>query len=469
MPSLRAATNAPAIPRQAWRTLGITSIVVFMVSLEITIISLALPEISDAFPDASDATLSWILTTYNIGVASLLLLSGWWADKAGRKKVFLIGLAFFTIGSVLASASQNITMLIFARGIQAIGGAIQYPAGLALLLPAFPPERRQSAIGIWGAMGALAAAVGPSLGSVLVDLAGWRSIFAINVPVAILAILFGYFWLEESHGEVPEGRVDLIGVPLASIGVGAIILGIVQAEQWGAGSPAQLATIALGILLVAAFVVRSRSHPAPLFDLALLKLRSFSDANLGMTAFTMAFFSWLVTLPTFIQDHWNWSVLETGFAIAPGPLVAMLVSPQFGRIADRIGPAPVLMVGGLCGAVGMIWHRVFITLEPNYVVMVLIPGAFIGVAAGASFAMSVAAALRDVAPGQFGMAGAGRTTIFQLAIAVGIALGFGMTVGADTSAEALTKIQQLWIVCAVLYFVEFLVFWKRYPRAISPA
>lgn len=436
-----------------------------MVSLEITIIALALPAIRDAFPDSSDATLSWILTTYNIGVASLLLLAGWWADKAGRKKVFLIGLSFFAVGSVIAAVAQSIEMLIVARAVQSIGGAIQYPAGLALLLPAFPVERRQTAIGIWGAMGALAAAVGPSVGALLVDALGWRSIFAINVPVAALALVVGYLWLDEGLGQVAPGRVDVIGVPLASIGVGAIILGIVQAEVWGPGSPAQIASIAVGVVLVAAFVVRSRSHPAPLFDLGLLNLRSFRDANLGMIAFTMAFFSWLVTLPTFLQDHWDWSVLQTGFAIAPGPLIAMITSPPLGRLADRIGPAPVLMLGGLAGTIGMILHWALISLEPNFALMILLPGAFIGVAAGSSFAMLVAAAMRDVPPPQFGMAGAGRTTIFQLAIAVGIALGFGLTVGADSAADALSRSQRLWLVCAALYFTEFLVFWKRYPRA----
>lgn len=454
----------PEIPRSAWRTLSITSVVVFMVSLEITIIALALPEIRQAFPDASDSTLSWILTVYNIGVASLLLLSGWWADKSGRKKVFLVGLAFFALGSIIAAVAPTVELLIVARAIQSIGGAIQYPAGLALLLPAFPTERRQMAIGIWGAMGALAAAVGPSVGAIVVEALGWRAIFGINVPVAILAFIAGRMYLEESKGEVPEGRVDVIGVPLASVGVGAIILGIVQAGEWGPGSPAQVITIVVGIVLVIAFIVRSRTHPAPLFDLKLLKLRSFSDANLGMVAFTVAFFSWLVTFPTFIQDEWGWSVLETGFAIAPGPLIAMIASPPLGRIADRIGPAPVLMLGGISGAIGLILHRLLITLEPNYVLMVLLPGAFIGIAAGSSFAMVVGAAMRDISPAQFGMAGAGRSTIFQLAVAVGIAFGFAITLGAETSEQALDFNRRLWLAGAALYFVQFLIFWKRYPH-----
>jgi EmrB/QacA subfamily drug resistance transporter len=461
--------TAPAISTQAWRTLAITSVVVFMVSLELTIIALALPEIGDAFPAASDATLSWILTVYNIGVASLLLFSGWWADKSGRKKVFLIGLALFATGSVLAAVAPTIELLIVARGIQSIGGAVQYPAGLALLLPAFPVERRQMAIGIWGAMGALAASVAPSFGAVLVNAFGWRSIFAINVPVAILAIIAGRIWLDESRGEVPESRVDLIGVPLASIGVGAIILGIVQAGEWGPGSPAQIFTIVLGIVLVVAFIVRSRTHPAPLFDLDLLKLRSFSDANIGMVAFTMAFFSWVVTLPTFMQDEWSWSVLEAGFAIAPGPLIAMLTSPPLGRLADRIGPAPVLMLGGLSGAIGLGLQRLVVTLEPNYLLMILLPGSFVGLAAGCSFAMLVGAAMRDVPPAQFGMAGAGRSTMFQLAIALGVALGFGLTAGTESGIEALAANRRLWVVGAVFYFLQFLVFWKRYPRDVPTA
>ena len=174
----------------------------------------------------------------------------------------------------------------------------------------------------------------------------------------------------------------------------------------------------------------------------------------------------LITLPSFIQDQWGWSVLRTGFAIAPGPVIAMLVSPPVGKLADRIGPAPVLMLGGIAGTIGLVIQRAVTTLEPNYLLMILLPGVFVGIAAGCSFAMTVAAAMRDVSPNQFGMAGAGRSTIFQLAIALGVALGFGLTVGADSAAEALTLIRRLWIVCAVLYFIEFLVFWKRYPEPL---
>ncbi len=434
-----------------------------MVSLEITVIALAFPEIERAFPDTSSSTLSWVLTAYSIGVASFLLIAGWYADALGRKKVFLLGLIIFAIGSVAATVAWTAPVLIGARVVQSIGGAIQYPAGLALLLEAFPADRRQAAIGIWGAMGALAAAAGPTLGGLLVDAFGWRSIFAINLPVALVALWRGRHDLAESTGRAQRGEVDLIGVPLASVGVGVIILGIVQLEQWSAGSPAFLGTSIVGLALLIGFVVRSRRHPAPLLDLRLFTLRSYSVANLGAIAFTIAFFSWLVTLPTFLQEAWGWSIRRTGFAIAPAPFLSMILSPIFGRFADRIGLRVLLMTSAMAGAIGLILHIVVVGSEPDLLLGIVVPGVFIGIAAGAGFSMSVAAIMRDVPPAQFGVAGAARTTIFQLALALGIAAGFAITAGATAPLERLDRIEAVWVLGAAMYAVQFVVYLLAYP------
>lgn len=450
--------------RLGQRTLLITSAAVFMVSLEITIIALAFPQIQEAFPDTSEATLSWVITAYNIGVASLLLLSGWWADNAGRKKVFLIGLLAFAAGSLLAGVAWSAPVLIGSRVLQSIGGAIQYPAGLALLLSAFPPEKRPSAIGVWGAMGALAAALGPSLGGLLVEAFGWRSIFVINVPVAVAAAIAGSRWLEESRLPDVPARVDVIGVPLASLGIGAVLLGVVQAESFGVGSPVMVGAILVGLAMVVAFLVRSRRHPHPLFDLGLFSIRTYAIANALTVLFVMAFFSWLVTMPTFIQEEWGWSVLRTGFAIAPGPLVAMVFSMRAGHVAERIGAAPILAIGGFAGMAGLLLQRAVFDGTPDYVVELLLPNLLIGVAAGCSFSMLVAAAMSEVPPAQFGMAGAGRTTIFQLGVAAGVAMGFAITAGAETSSEALSSMQTLFLVCAALYGIQFAVFTWFFPR-----
>jgi EmrB/QacA subfamily drug resistance transporter len=447
----------------------VTSLVGFMVSLEITIIALALPEIREQFPDASESTLSWIITAYNIGVASLLLVSGWAADRYGRKRLFLLGLGIFALGSLASGFAPNAELLIVFRVLQSIGGAMQFPAGLALLLPAFPFERRQMAIGIWGAMGGLAAALGPPIGGVLVGIFSWRAVFLINVPIALFAMIAGRSWLVESVGETAGGqpmvdRVDLISIPLASLGVGVIILGIVQSESWGLFSPSTTAAMAVGLFLIALFVLRSRSHPAPLFDLGLFRLRSYWLGIIGTTAFVIGFFGFFVPFPTFIQEAWGWSPIKTGLALVPGPTLAAVLSPPLGRLADRVGNGPILAVGGVAGVVAMSLHLTLTGDEPSLLLGVILPGLFLGVAAGCSFAMSVGAVMRDVPAFRFGMAGAGRTTVFQLSVAVAIALAVAVVGRADTVVERVDAARNGWWLCLGFFAAQAVIFGLFFPR-----
>jgi EmrB/QacA subfamily drug resistance transporter len=466
--------TAPAvrvpIERRAWLTLVITATAGFMVSLEITVISLALPEIRAAFPDADPTTLSWIFTAYNIGVASLLLLSGWLADKAGRKKIFLTGLAVFAIGSLGSGAAVGVGMLIICRVVQAVGGSMLYPSGLALLLPAFPIERRSFAVGVWGAMGALAAALGPTVGALLVEGFGWRAVFFVNLPVAAAGFVLGLRFLKESKGQVVHGRVDVLSVPLAAIGVGLLVLGITKGDDWGWASASTIGCFAGAVVLLVAFVMRSHRHPRPLFDLDLFRLRSYTIANVGTVLFTMAFFGWLTLMPSFIQALWGWSVLHTGFAIAPGPLLAGLVSGPIGGIADRVGFRPVLILGGATGAAGLAWLAVFTDATPDYVKEMLIPGLLLGISAGCCFAMLVGAAMRDVPPPRFAMAGAGRTTVFQLAIALGIAVAAAIVGAATPTPDAVVDAYRAsWWVGAACMGAMAVLFAVAYPAHRSVA
>lgn len=457
------ADEALVIPKQSWWTLGITATAGFMVSIEITVISLAFNEIQDSFDGTSRATLSWIFTAYNIGIAALLLLSGWAADRYGRKRLFLAGLAVFALGSLASGLSVDAPTLIASRVLQSVGGAMQFPAGLALLLPAFPIERRGMAVGIWGATGALAAAIGPSIGAFLINGFGWRSVFLVNIPVAILAIVLGSRILEESRADDLPDRVDPIGIPVASFGVGLLVLAIAQTETWGVFGPWTLLCVAGSAALLWYFVRRTRSHPAPLFDLALLKITSYRVAFVGTLCFCAAFFGWFVVLPAFLLEWWDWSVVTTGLAIMPGPTLAAVVSPVVGRLADKHGLGPVLAVGGVAGAIGVALHLMFTDLEPNYVLGLLIPSLFIGVAAGCSFAMLVAATMRDVPPARFGMGGAGRTTVFQLAIALGIAVAAAIVGDPTSGTEALSSYRLLWVVVLGLFAAQAIVFLVLYP------
>ena len=449
----------------AYRTLFVTSLVGFMVALEITVIALARDEIAHAFPQASAAALSWIITAYNIGVASVLLPAGWLADRFGRRRVFLWGLAIFGVGSLLSGLAPSAELLIASRVVQSLGGALQFPSGLALLLTAFPIERRQMAIGVWGAMGGLAAALGPSVGALLVEGLGWRSVFLINVPVVSIALLLGPTWLAESRGDTVARRVDLVGVPLASIGVGTFVLAIVQVSDWGWSAPGTLASIGLGVLLLSLFIMRSHRHPAPLFDLSLFRLRSYLVGNLGTVAFATAFFAWLIMLPEFLQRAWEWSVLKSGFAIAPGPMVSSLCAPLAGRLADRLrSPRPLLVVGGLLGVAATAMHLAWTGTEPSYVMGLLVPGIVIGLCAACGFAPLVGAAMRDVPPPRFAMAGAGRTTIFQLSVALGVAAAIGIVGRPGSPGGFLSGMRWVWVLSLALFAAQALLFATAYPR-----
>ncbi|MEM8924322.1 MAG: DHA2 family efflux MFS transporter permease subunit [Actinomycetota bacterium] len=457
-----------AITRSSWLTLATTALVGFMVSLEITVISLALPEIRQAFAGTAESTLSWIITAYNIGLASLLLVAGWAADRYGRRRVFVTGLVVFGASSALAGLAPSIEVLIGARVVQSIGGAMQFPSGLALLLTAFPQERRQMAIGVWGAMGGLAAAVGPPLGGFLVGLFGWPSVFLINVPVAALATVGAWLWIAESRGEEVDGRVDLISIPLGTIGVGAIVLGIVNGGEWGWADTRTIVTFVVGVVLIAAFLLRSARHPRPLFDLALFRIPSFSVGNLGSILFVVAFFAYFVPLPTFIQEVWGWSVLRTGLVLIPGPLTAAVLSPPMGRLADRVGVAPVLVIGGIAGAFGMGGQLLATTTEPR-ALAVIGPGIAVGVAAGCSFAMLVGATMQDIPPQRYAMAGAGRTTVFQLAVALAIAVAVAVIARPADAESHLGAVRTVWIISGCLYLGQAAVFGLGFPRRHRPS
>ena len=436
-------SDLPPVGRDGWRTVGIASASVFMVSMEITVISLAFPEIREQFSKASESALSWIFSAYNIGVASLLLIGGWLSERYGHKRIFLTGVSIFLLGSVVAGFAVSSEMLIGARVVQAAGGALQSPSGLALVL---------------------AAVAGPTLGALLVEAFGWRAVFLINIPVIGVALVLGRRWLPDTPPSPGTDDVDLVSVPLAGVGVGALVLGIVQGETWGWASAAVIGSFALGLVLVVAFAVRSSRHPAPLFDLELYRLRSYSVANIASVFFAFAFFGWLVPLPTLIQSVWGWSVLTTGFAIAPGPLMAFFVAPPAGRIADRIGNRLILTVCGSSGAIGMGLFIINFGAEPQYLSDILLPSLFIGVAAGTGFSQLVGAAMRDVPPHQYAMGGAGRTTAFQMAIALGVAVAVAIIGRPASPAEALAAYEDSWLVGVAAYVAMAAIVAVLYPN-----
>src|SRR5215210_5184003 len=262
--------------QRKWQVLLVTSVAVFMSFLDVTIVNIAFPDIRASFGDSSLASLSWILNAYNIVFAALLVPAGRLADRFGRRRTFVAGLLTFLAASVAAGLAPSVEVLVGARVVQAAGAAPLVPTSLALLLPEFPLSQRATATGIWGATGAIAAALGPSLGGALVDTAGWRWVFFVNLAIGLPALIPARRLLREAREPSPGPLPDGVGAGLLVAAVALLSLGIVKGEDWGWGSGRVAGALAAGVVLLVLFGVRSSRHPAPVVEPALFRVRSFA-------------------------------------------------------------------------------------------------------------------------------------------------------------------------------------------------
>lgn len=463
---LRESVSASEASRSGW-TVVLASVAVFLIALEITIISVALPEIEAAFPASSRATLSWIFTAYNVGVASLMLIAGWLAERHGRKRIFLLGMAIFALGSIVSGVAPHVAVLITGRVVQAIGGALLLPASLALILHAVEPEKRDASIGIWGAMAGLAAAVGPTLGALLVNAAGWRWVFLINVPVALLALALGPRVLNESFDPEAQTGVDLLGPPLGAAGVAALVFAIVAAGVRGLLAPVVLGAAAVAVVLLVGFVRRTRAHHSPLFPPGLAAVPTYRSGALGTLVFGAGFAGWLVLAPTFLVEVWDYSIVEAGFAIAPAPVAMAITAGPAGTLCAKYGYRLIITLGALfCVAAVALW--LVSVHETSTYVATFLPGAILlGVGVGIGFPMLTAASMHDVPPTRYAVGAAGNTTIRQVALALGISIAVAIVGTADTATNDLKAFRVSWAVCGVFFILTAAVIAACYPSTTS--
>lgn len=345
---MNASTASPPteVSREAWLALAVATSAAFLVVIDVSVVNVALPSIAEDFT-ATTTELSWVVSGYNIALASLVLLAGRLADRRGRRKIFILGVIGFLAGSALCGLAPGAGSLIAARIVQAIGGAMLTPASLAMVLPQFPLAKRGVAIGVWGAMGALGAAFGPSVGAFLIEASSWRLIFLINVPIGILVVIAATRLVPESRDETATGPLDLVGVPIGVAGVALVMWGIVRSESAGITDASVLGLIVIGLALIPVVVWRSARHPAPLLDLSLFRSRSFSVATAAFWVYSLGFTAGFLLNSFMLQRLWGMSVLETGFALTPGPIVGAISSAPLGSVSDRIGHRWVVAAGAL--------------------------------------------------------------------------------------------------------------------------
>ncbi|WP_419850268.1 MFS transporter [Candidatus Poriferisocius sp.] len=453
------------VERRSWLALGAATAAAFMVVVDVSIVNVAFPSIQKSL-DASNAALSWIVSGYSITVGSFLLLSGRLADRQGRRKMFNLGLVIFAVGSLFCGIAPQVEVLIAARVVQALGGSLIMPSSLAMVLPEFPVSRRSAAIGMWGAMGALGAAFGPSIGALLINGLGWRWIFYVNLPIAALVFAATARLVRESRDEDTEGRLDVVGVPVGTLALALVMVAIVQGEGWGYGDYRIIVFAVVGVVLLPLVIWRSRSHPNPLLDLSLFSYRSFSAATASFGLYALGFVPGFLMSSLLLQDLWGLTVLEAGLGLTPGPIMASALSVPIGRMADRWGHRWLLTSGVvLCGvsyALLLVWAG-----ESSAYFSVFLPAnVLLGIGVGLSIATFVSAAMSDVPPPRFAIANATTRTVQQVCFALGIAVVIALFNSAP-SGDPLSGFQRAWIWVIATYAASALVIMVAFPSGTA--
>jgi EmrB/QacA subfamily drug resistance transporter len=424
----------------------------FLVFLDTTIVNIAFPDISASFPEASRGLLSWVLDGYFVVIAALLVPAGGLADRFGHKRVFLWGLALFTLASLLCAVAPSLEALIAFRVLQGAGAAAIAPTSLAIVLDSFPAEKRATGVGLWGAAAAAAAATGPTLGAALVELDSWRLVFLVNLPLGAGLLIAGRRLLTHQAGR--DSRLpDLPGALMLALGLAAVTLGIVEGNDWGWNSAGTLASFAVAAVLLAGVVARSLRHPRPIVEPALFAHRSFTLGNLGTLLFAAAFFSLILGNVLFLTTVWGYSILGAGAAALPGPAMTTVVSGPAGRLADRFGHRAVVVPGTLVFAAGALVLR-SAGAEPDYLGLWL-PGAILtGIGIGLAFPTLGSAAVRDVADDRFATASAVNAAFRQVGAVLGTAILIAIVGEPASLAKALDVSDSAYLFAALAALVS---------------
>ena len=338
-----------------WPVFWIASVAVFLVSLDTTMLYAAFRAVRAGFPGTSAADLSWVLNAYTVVYAAMLIPAGGFADTHGRKKIFLLGVTIFLAASAACGLAGSVAWLIAARVAQAVGAALLTPASLSIVLDAFPQNKRAIAVSLWGAVGGLAAAIGPSAGSFVVDAIGWPWAFYLNLPLGALSLWRGATLLKEAKKPENQRRVDMVGMALLIVGVGALALGIVQSDSPNWKRSELLVAVTTGLIALLGFVVWARTAAAPLIDLRLFKHRTYTFVNLATLSFGIAFSMMFFAFFFYMTEVWHYTLPQAGLSITPGPLLVIPFAVVSGRLATRIGHRPFLVGGGVIYAASGLW------------------------------------------------------------------------------------------------------------------
>ena len=426
------------------RTLLIVSVAGFLAFLDSSIVNIAFPAIRADFSDTPVRMTSWVLNAYNLVFAAALVPAGRLADRTGRRPLFVAGLLLFVASSAACAAAPTAEVLIGARVLQALGAAALVPTAQALYLPLYEPEERPKAIALFGAVAAASAAIGPTLGGVLVDQLDWRWVFLVNLPVGLAAAAATLRWVAEPDGQRTSRIPDLLGMALLSLALAGLAWGLVEGPDFGWTAPRVLGGFAAFVVLLPVFVLRSRRQPLPAVPLGLFTRPSFRTASLAGISFGAGFYALTLCNVLFLTTIWRYSPLQAGFAIAPSAVAASAAAPLAGRLVRRSGPRAVLLLGlGLYG-LGILTLVLLATTSPQlglWLGVLVVTGSGIGLI----FSSLAAAQVADLDAQQFSVGSAVGNASRQ----VGAVLGVAILVAVLGTPDGIGAFRSGWIVTLI--------------------
>ena len=320
--------------------------------IDATVVNVAVPSIGDSL-SAGLSSLTWVINAYTLTLASMILLGGSLGDRFGRRRVFIIGVVWFALASLLCGLAPTVETLIAARALQGVGGALLTPGSLAILQSAFRPEDRGRAIGAWSGLAGVAGAAGPFLGGWLVQVASWRWVFFINLPLAVAVVVIAVRHVPESRDPTASAHIDIAGAALGAAGLGALTYGLITWQDQGFTAPAVLLALVVGLVALVGFVVRERTVGDPMLPLGIFASPLFRAVNIVTFVVYAAFggvFFWLVLN---LQVVAGYSPLAVGLALLPTTLIMLLLSSPMGALAQRVGARLPMAVGPLLCALGV--------------------------------------------------------------------------------------------------------------------
>ena len=422
--------SAERVLRRARLALATGSLAFVLGTVNVTVTNVAFPEIVRAFPGVSGAVTGWIVSGYALAFSSTIIVGGRLADRYGRLVVFRIGVLGLFVSSIAAGLAPGIELLLLARVVQGLCGALTVPSSLALVLPQFPAARQASVIGVWASAGMAASGLAPGMAAGILEIANWRWVYLTIAPIAALAFLGSLWFLQETAKPDRSRPLDLLGVAMGSVSVFLIVLATLQGRHWGWGSVNTLACFICAAVLLPLFLWRSARHDEPLFDPRLFRVRSFAVANLAVSLTMVgAFTSWFLW-PQYLVGVWDYSLWAVGLAFTPAPIISAVMAVLGGRWADKHGFRGMMALASVIATGGHLWLLFFLDENVRFWFSFFPATVFFGLGMGVLASHLNSAALADIEPAAIATANGVHQSLRYSVGGIGVAVAIAVLGGA---------------------------------------